>query len=64
MHNLAFELKSDADLVERVESSVASKSLKANSLDASRLLDVPHGKLGFTNGWIIAVIALSLMWIL
>ncbi|TXY40704.1 DUF645 family protein [Vibrio cholerae] len=38
--------------------------MKANSLDASRLLDVPHGKLGFTSGWIIAVIALSLMWIL
>nr|WP_238529366.1 DUF645 family protein [Vibrio mimicus] len=27
-------------------------------------MDVPHDKLGFINGYIIAVIALSLMWIL
>ncbi|EOW9408033.1 hypothetical protein ACOCF9_003660, partial [Vibrio cholerae] len=29
-HNLAFERKPDADLVERVESSVVSKSLKTH----------------------------------
>ncbi|HDB1440438.1 TPA: DUF645 family protein [Vibrio cholerae] len=29
---------------------------KPSNLDASKLLDVPHGKFGFTKGCIIAVI--------
>ncbi|EOX4134239.1 DUF645 family protein [Vibrio cholerae] len=37
---------------------------KPSNLDASKLLDVPHGKFGFTKGGIIAVIWLSLVWIL
>ncbi|MEF2510106.1 DUF645 family protein [Vibrio mimicus] len=37
---------------------------KPTSLDASRLLDAQHGKLGFIMNSIIAVIAFSLLWIL
>ncbi|ENM5740556.1 DUF645 family protein [Vibrio mimicus] len=33
---------------------------KPSILDASKLLDVPHGKFGFTKGCIIDVILLSL----
>ncbi|ENY3829780.1 DUF645 family protein [Vibrio cholerae] len=50
----------DADLVEGVESSIVSKSLKAQNLDASMLLDVQQDQLGFIKGRIIAVIWLSL----
>ncbi|ELS9246847.1 DUF645 family protein [Vibrio cholerae] len=34
--------------------------LKSTSLEASMLLDVQHGQLGFTNSCIIAVIWFSL----
>ncbi|EOB3980217.1 DUF645 family protein [Vibrio cholerae] len=51
-------------MVESVDNSAISKSLKANKPDASKLLDVQHGQLGFTKGSIVAEIALSLMWIL
>ncbi|MCR9698133.1 DUF645 family protein, partial [Vibrio cholerae] len=54
----------DADLVEGVESSVVSKSLKAQNLDASMLLDVQQDQLGFIKGRIIAVVWLSLSWTL
>ncbi|EOX3092126.1 hypothetical protein ACPFMM_003589 [Vibrio cholerae] len=48
----------DADLVESIESSVVSKSLKAKSLDAPMLSDIQHGQFGFTKGIITAEIML------
>ncbi|EEY50675.1 hypothetical protein VIH_002368 [Vibrio cholerae CT 5369-93] len=63
MHKLAFAFFLDADLVERVESSVVSKLLKTIKPRCRRfsmLLDAQLGKFGFTKSCIVAEIALSL----
>ncbi len=58
-HNLAFEFFDD-DLVERVESSAVSKSLKTIKFRCFNVIGCSTLKVSFHKGCIVAEIALSL----
>ncbi|MBO1383088.1 hypothetical protein BVJ63_19330 [Vibrio cholerae] len=60
LHKLAFAFFLDADLVERVESSVVSKSLKTIKFRCFNIVGCSTRKVSFHKGCIVAEIALSL----
>ncbi|EEO14753.1 hypothetical protein VCB_001034 [Vibrio cholerae TMA 21] len=64
VHYLAFEFVLDAVLVECVESSVVSKSLKTSKPRCFSVVGCSTRKVWFHKGCVIAVIWLSLLWTL